>query len=294
MRRTFLASICLVTFLSGCATHQQLHTRPALVTKHIAQEAGLTATQQHEVDDLCFMGKPAKTDDTLGPTESIYHEGYVLEYSSVDKIPFWVCEHIRKDHFKAGAERGNFKNDPDLHGPRSSAADYVNSHYDKGHQAPAGDQGAFPALEDQTFYMSNMAPQFPKFNEQAWKSLETQIRTWVGQFSEAYAFTGPLFYDPKEDDPAKADGTITYFTIGAHAVAVPTHFYKIIIVKDNGVWKSIAFVMPNKKDYKSPYHLEQYIQSVEWIEDHTGLNFMPNLTAAQQVQLEQNKSPMWP
>ena len=52
--------------------------------------------------------------------------------------------------------------------------------------------------------------------------------------------------------------------------------------------------MPNVKTYKSPYHLEQYIQSVDWIELHTGLTFMPDLTAAQRIQLKKNKSPMWP
>src|SRR5215813_2805854 len=163
MRRAFLVPICLVAFLSGCATHQQLHTRPALGSIYAAPEAGRTATQQQEVDNLCFMGMPVKQTDNLGPTQFIYREAYVLEYSSIDKVPYWVCEHIQADHFKKGAERGNFKEDPDLQKPKATQADYVGSHYDKGHQAPAGDQGAFPDLEAQTFYMSNMAPQFPKF-----------------------------------------------------------------------------------------------------------------------------------
>ena len=297
MRRTFLAPFCLVVFLSGCATHQQLHTRPALVTRHVATEAGLTVTQQHQVADLCFMGMPAKRDNSLGPTEYIFRDGYVLEHSSVDKIPYWVCEHVKKSQLGSDAERSDrFKTDPDLHGPKSTPADYERSGYDRGHQAPAGDEGENQVLQDQTFYMSNMAPQLPQLNRNAWKSLETITRTWATQFSEAWVFTGPVFYDPKEDNPATADGTIPYYTIGMDAVAVPTHFYKIVIVKDTGAgdWKSIAFVMPNVKTYKSPYHLEQYIQSVAWIEEHTGLNFMPDLSAAQRAQLEQNKSPMWP
>jgi endonuclease G, mitochondrial len=294
MRRAFLASVCLVLFLSGCAAHQQLHTRPALVTKHVAQEAGHTAAQLRQIADLCFMGMPVKTDDHLGPTELIYRDGYVLEFSSVDKIPYWVCEHIRNNQLGPNAERSNqFKVDPDLRGPKSTPTDYTRTGYDRGHQAPAGDQGNNQLLQDQTFFMSNMAPQFPQLNRNAWRSLETQVRTWANQYSEAYAFTGPVFYDPKEDDPQKADGTIPYYTIGTDAVAVPTHFYKIVIVKDNGAWKSIAFVMSNKKDYKSPYHLEQYIRSVEWIEEHTGLNFMPDLSSADSVKLEQNASPMW-
>ena len=242
-------------------------------------------------------GIAGRNDNILGPSEYIFRNGYVLEHSSLDKIPFWVCEHVKKNQLGSDAERSDrFKADPDLRGPKSTPADYAHSGYDKGHQEPAADQGQNQLLQDQTFYMSNMAPQLPQFNRNAWKSLETLARNWVTQNSEAWIFTGPVFYDPKEDNPATADGTILYDTIGVDAVAVPTHFYKIVIVKDKatGDWKSIAFVMPNVKTYKSPYHLEQYIQSVDWIELHTGLTFMPDLTAAQRIQLKKNKSPMWP
>ena len=236
-------------------------------------------------------------DNILGPSQYIFRNGYVLEHSSLDKIPFWVCEHVKKTQLGSDAERSDrFKADPDLRGPKSTPADYAHSGYDKGHQEPAADQGQNQLLQDQTFYMSNMAPQLPQFNRNAWKSLETLARNWVTQNSEAWIFTGPVFYDPKEDNPATADGTILYDTIGVDAVAVPTHFYKIVIVKDKatGDWKSIAFVMPNVKTYKSHYHLEQYIPSVDCIELHTGLTFIADLTAAQRIQLKKNKSPMWP
>ena len=109
---------------------------------------------------------------------------------------------------------------------------------------PAGNQTTDAALKDQTFYMSNMAPQLPKLNRSAWKALETQTRAWVKQFGHAYEWTGPVFYDPKEDNSATANGTVDFKTIGKDSVAVPTHFYKIVVVKDGDHFKSIAFVMP--------------------------------------------------
>ena len=42
-------------------------------------------------------------------------------------------------------------------------------------------------LQDQTFFMSNMAPQLPKLNRNAWKSLEEQTRAWAKKYGEAYA-----------------------------------------------------------------------------------------------------------
>ncbi len=291
-----------ILLLAGCATvHQQPHARPAIGSTYIAREAGFTAQQQKLADELCFKGMPQKTSDQLGPTEFIFRQGYVLEHSSLDKIPYWVCEHVTPPQIVGNAERSNqFKVDPDLKGPHSTPADYKSSGYDQGHQAPAGNEAADQQLQNETFYLSNMAPQLPNLNRDAWKSLETLTRTWVKQYSEAYEITGPIFYDPKEDNPQTADGTIKFWTIGKDAVSVPTHFYKIIIVKDGASWnkdgaswKSIAFVMPNTATYKSPYHLEQYIQSVQWIEQHTGLNFMPNLTPQQRVTLESHASAMW-
>jgi len=284
----------ILSFTLGCSLHQQPHARVAIGSRYIAKEAGFTPPQQQLAAALCFKGMPQKTSEQLGPTEFIFRQGYVLEFSSLDKVPLWVCEHVTADQLGTDTNRSNkFMTDPELKGPHSTPADYARSGYDQGHQAPAADQGKDQQLQNQTFYMSNMAPQLPRLNRDAWKELEAQTRKWVAAYSEAYEFTGPIFYDPKEDNRQTADGTIKYWTIGKDAVSVPTHFYKIVIVKDGSAWKSIAFVLPNVSTYKSPYHLEQYIQSVAWIEQHTGLNFMPDLTAQQTQDLEAHASPMW-
>ena len=296
MRRVFLSPVLLLLTCLGCARHQpvQVHLRPAIASTHVAREAGLTDQQKQQVANECFMGMPVKHSNDLGPTEYIYRDGYVLEHSSIDKIPLWVCEHVQASQLGTDTERSNqFQVDPALRGPHSTPADYDRTGYDRGHQAPAGNEGKDQNLQNQTFYMSNMAPQLPKLNRDSWKTLEELTRTWVKTYSEAYEVTGPIFYDPKEDNPSTANGTITYLTIG-QGVAVPTHFYKLIVVKNGSGWKSIALVMPNISKYSAPYHLEQYIQSISWVEDHTGLTFMPNLTAAQRVALKSSKSAMWP
>ena len=102
-----------------------------------------------------------------------------------------------------------------------------------------------------------------------------------------------MFWDPKEDDPATADGTLKYQIIGKNQVAVPTHFYKIVIAPAaGGSWQAIAFVMENRS-YERPFHFEKYIQSISWIEKHTGLDFMPDMDLREQRRLEGKPSPMW-
>jgi len=186
-----------------------------------------------------------------------------------------------------------FRTDPQLKGPKATPQDYARSGYDRGHQAPAGNQTTDPELKAETFYMSNMAPQLPTLNRQIWRMLEEKTRGWVKEYGHAYEFTGSVFFDRKEDDPATADGTLSYRTIGKSAVAVPSGFYKIVIVEEGGAWKSIAFVLPNQ-DYKSPYDLEPYVTSVLWIEQHTGINFMPDLSPQERETLETHVSTIWP
>ena len=286
--------LALAGFMAGCAP-VSVHTRIPVKTVYRGElEAGLKPEQQADVDKNCLGDMPKKISRNLGPTELVFRDGYVLEHSSLDKIPLWVCEGVDAKQLTGKEGRSNkFLTDTTLKGPHSTPADYSRTGFDRGHQAPAGNQTVDAKLKDETFYMSNMAPQVPTLNRQSWRMLEEKTRDWAKKFGHAYELTGPLFFDPKEEDASSATGTVEFKTIGKDSVAVPTHFYKIVVVKDGDEFKSIAFVMPNTK-YAPPYHLEQYIKSVAWVEEHTGLNFMPQLTAAQKHQLEDNASPMWP
>jgi DNA/RNA endonuclease G (NUC1) len=64
-------------------------------------------------------------------------------------------------------------------------------------------------------------------------------------------------------------------------------------VQDGAQWKAIAFVMPNE-DYRPPYHLEAYIQTINWIEQRTGIEFMPNVDPAERRALKNAAASMWP
>ncbi len=60
---------------------------------------------------------------------------------------------------------------------------------------------------------------------------------------------------------------VEYWEIGTNKVAVPTHYFKIVIdVKSGGSVKSIAFLIPHKKMTK-PY--TRYLVSIDRIEGVT-------------------------
>src|SRR5262249_36778264 len=134
------------------------------------------------IDRNCPFGMPT-TDPAWrhGPTRVVVRDGYVLQHSAVDKIPLWVCEQVTRDQLTGSLGRENpFKPDPMLPvGQRAELSDYRGSGYDRGHQAPAGDQTVDRRLKNETFFLSNMAPQSPPLNQRAWAALEDLARSWV-------------------------------------------------------------------------------------------------------------------
>lgn len=277
------AVMASASFLFGCA---QSAVRPSV---HSAQqEAGFSPDQQALVDDNCPFGIPVvRPDAGLGPTRYAVRDGYVLEHSSLNKFAYWVCEHLTSDELAStsGVTRRNvFAADPQLDGhPRAELGDYRGSGYDRGHLAPAGNQASSQRLKDETFFLSNMVPQVgPGFNQSIWRVLEDVVAEWGRTRGDLWVITGGFFYEEEEDDPATADGIVEMFVIGNGEVAVPTHLYKIAIGQDpsSGNWEAIAFVMENT-DYPrqsdEDYDFTPFIRSIDWIEQRTGIDFMPDL-----------------
>jgi endonuclease G len=294
-------SLLVVATLTGCTTVTTLSRVPAYSAAKIGVEAGLSPQDQKRVDENCIFGLP-KLDPQInfGPTDLVARDGYVLLHSAADKIALFVCEHVSAPQLKGNLARDDkFQADPLLKtGRRAELKDYAGSGYDRGHQAPAGDQTTDKRLKAETFYLSNMAPQIPALNRQIWKELETQARDWAEKRGSAYIITGPMFYNTNEESAVTATGLVHYKVIGPDAVAVPTHFYKIIVAKDSlSQWQAIGFVLENRK-YPTPkggdhYHWEEFIKSIDWIQKRTGVDFMPEADRDEAKRLENTASALW-
>ena len=303
VRAWMLCGLVAVVTLVGCArTTEQV--RVAYFSKFQKAEAGHTPQEEALIKHLCVFGEPRHAQGwPQGPTVEIIRQGYVLEHSSADKIPRWVCEHLGTENLGGPLKRPKpepFKPDPTLPaGSRAELADYKNSHYDRGHQAPSGDETKDQTRQNETYFLANMVPQVGYFNQHAWAQLEDIVRTWAVSRGEAFVITGPMFYDPKEDDPHTASGHFTIKTIGSDHVAVPTHLFKIVVLRGkSGQWRSIGIVMKNQT-YPGNVDYGEFIHPIRWIEDRIGINFMPELdkpeNAALHKQLEQDvPAGLWP
>jgi endonuclease G, mitochondrial len=293
-----LARICgllgLVLLASGC---QSPARAPAIGSAWRSDQAP-TAIEQARIDENCGpLGRPTvrpQHKPRVGPTRMVTYDQFVLEHSSVDRIPIWVAEHVTPAEVSGDIPRRDaFKAEPSLPvGERDELSDYRGSGYDRGHMAPAGNQTVDPDRKKETFTLANMVPQNGPQNQQIWADLEATVRDW-GKQGELYVITGPLFWEEEEDSATTADGQIDYYTIGTNMVAVPTHTYKIVARQRGADWETIAFVIKNDNSFERPWSFASYIKPVAYIEDRTGIDFFPNGGAAVE-QSESAASPMWP
>ncbi len=211
---------------------------------------------------------------TVGKPQAVYErvkEGYVTAVDARLKIPLWIQYQLTVDDLDgSGERRDNFHADTSI--PRNARArpsDYVGSGYDRGHMAPAGDMVRSQRVMDESFPMSNMAPQVGVgFNQRIWKNLEDAIRGWVEQRGTLTVITGPVF--------TVSNGRVQYEVIGGNRVAVPTAFYKIVVHRNGpGTTEVLAFLMPNENLGDSDY--SEFLTSVDAIEEATGLDFLSAL-----------------
>ncbi|CAH1406198.1 unnamed protein product [Nezara viridula] len=207
-------------------------------------------------------------------------DDFVLSYDRRNKVPNWVFEHLTADRFNADGKvdrsKCEFTEDELIHKYfRSTNKDYKGSGFDRGHLAAAGNHRLTQRHCDQTFYLSNIAPQVGDgFNRHAWNRLEKYIRKLTRFYPHIYVCTGPLYLPRVEADKKKY---IKYQVIGPKEVAVPTHFFKVVVMETTkGEYHLEAYVMPNQAiDNEIP--LTSFRVPPETIEIHSGLLFLDKL-----------------
>ena len=227
--------------------------------------------------DKAPYGAPSQTAAPatgLGQLRQICRLGYLVGYSGVSKTPAWVAEHLQSDAiFGKEPRTNNFMEDDSLpSSERATLADYSRSGYDRGHMAPAADFSRSAKEMAESFYLSNMVPQFPENNRAPWAHLEGHVRSLTKNTKDLYVVTGPVF---------GAGGK----TIGSNHIAVPVQLFKIALDPSNG--KLGAWLLPNAEVPGDGWNA--YCTSVQAVEAASGLTFFPGLAAEQRNKLISQK-----
>ncbi len=175
---------------------------------------------------LILFALPLQAQDEV----TLKHKNYTTVFSKSKKYPVQVEWWVTKDGLECAnpvARKDKFIPDPLLKKESDVADDYVGSGFDRGHLAPAADNRCKGAdVMEESFFFTNMAPQYPGLNRGQWKNLEEWTRYLATQNDSVFVQAGCV------GDVKKVK-----------RLAIPSHCWKVITIKKTG--EVTAYWFPN-------------------------------------------------
>lgn len=193
------------------------------------------------------------------------HKYFIISYNPEHRLPNWVAYQLSSAHLKKGVahRRDKFFQDPQLIAQHVSSPrpdDFDGRRFDRGHMAPSEDFIWSQDANNETFVMSNMAPQTRKLNRGAWKVLESKVRKWACTEELLYVVSGPIL----NSQLAKMNTEIS----------IPEKFFKVVL-DQTPPKKAIAFIYSQDDGKVLP---QERALSVQALEKMTGLIFFKELS----------------
>ncbi len=204
--------------------------------------------------------------------------GYAVGFNYTTKIANWVQYYITASSVSASVARvDNFREDTDIpQGSRATLSDYSEPVYDRGHMAPNATMDFSVASMDESFLLSNIAPQLPSLNRYAWADFEQYVRDCAVAQGTLVVATGPVFKS-------------TVHTSIGNGVAVPDGFYNVIL-KPGSPAMGFAVIIPHQAITNT--QIKDYVTSIDAVEAATGLNFFAAVRDDIENRVEKSTSPI--
>ncbi len=223
----------------------------------------------------------------------LFNRYYIVGYSYYFRQPKWALEivdppTIKLEELEKVDRTNNFRSDyriPQMF--RADLVDFYKSGYDRGHLVPSADLNETNIQNSETFLLSNMSPQKPELNRQAWQNLEREIRNLnaTEDIWETYVVTGPIF---NFDQPVEVIGTNDSNDV---TIPVPHAYFKSILAEDKKgdllIW---SFMIENDSASKD---LENYLVPTTKVEQYAGIKLWDKLVGTE-IEKEKNQvREMW-
>jgi len=209
---------------------------------------------------------------------------YSLEWDNAKVANRWTCYELHEGNSMSSAKRkDDFKSDPEV-AVSSQLADYSNSGFSRGHLCPSADRLCSTEQNKQTFFLTNMQPQYQSHNGGLWSRLESQVRDYAtdDSYTDTHCDTLYIVKAATITDKVTIDGTQVdgiYASKCNDKLLVPKYFYMALLHynKELDAYQAIAFWTEHLSTTQSVAHLADYAISIDELERRTGIDFFCNL-----------------
>lgn len=210
---------------------------------------------------------------------------YAVEWDCDKKSQRWSCYIITKNNRAKNTNRyksesNQYPNDPDLAASNRLEKDYIySSGFDHGHICPSNDRLYSSNANYQTFYLTNMQPQYAVFNgshkDHPYSGIWIKMENYLNSYKLDYKDT---MYVCKGGTIDKKDHILTRIK---GKLIVPKYFFVAVLVKKmvkgQAYYKSIGMWFPHTNVYHGDDKLSDYTMSIKDLEEKTGIDFFCNL-----------------
>ena len=207
----------------------------------------------------------------------LLNSDYIVDFNPERGVAHWVAYELLPEETLGEADRDSskYKKDERLKdGP--AYKDYTRSGYHRGHLKPAADSKSSQSRMNESFLMTNFAPQTRSLNLGSWKQLEETTRDWAHELGEVYVVCGPGL----ESQGQLANGN----------VEVPSCYWKAIL-RTAPDTACVAFILPNQNEKLAPF--DAYRVSVDSLESTIGIDLFPQLPDGTESRVEADGTSRW-
>ena len=219
-----------------------------------------------------------------------YGVNYSIEWDCKKRAQRWTCYAMYAKNSVVNWSRGRWNNtewngdpfqeDPDI--PASynvTLYDHVGDGFDRGHICPSQDRLCSREANEQTFYLSNMHPQYNAFNTGVWEKMEQKVRSWnTNQFRDTLYICKGGTIDKNEQ----------VLMISNKGLIVPKYFFMAVLCKNSQGYKTIGFLVEHTNTTYNNQPLSNYVVSIDQLEQFTGIDFFCNLPDEIENKVEKN------
>lgn len=220
---------------------------------------------------------------------------YSLEWDKQKKSQRWSCYQLHKGYNGSYSRVvGNYPDDPDI--PQADRLDkdyFYGSGFEHGHICPSADRTFAYDANMQTFYLSNMQPQYHKFNAYdkdsgdrgLWLMMENKVQTMAQQLGP----NDTLFVCKG----GTIDNEANIIKRISGKLIVPRYFFMAVLKKTPQGYAAFGFWGEQKNEWGTNEKLADHAMSIDKLEQLTGIDFFCNLPDKEEDKVEAEYYPRY-